>query len=393
MLTQELRQAVYQSGGDPLPRWDVFNTIARRAPVCAACRRRDSFAVLATQKRHQNLASCSPLPKGPDPRFPSVRASTSNAEAITPASKPVLRRARLRPPKSTAVDRGATTGAPGSVEIRVSRGVEDGTGYDSDVEVGDAQLPAEQPWGGVHPAVQFVAEFLRVELPKFFAEEGLSTAVYAKDVHFRDPLISIRGVRLFELNVFFLRLLFAGGQFILHDIAAAGRDEVVARWTFALPARFLPWRPVVFFTGVSKFGVDLQQAKLTSHYDYWDNLGGKQNEPPSFAAIASIASQIQPLTAFNRPLDRPYLLLRRARDYDVRQYEIADNSECARTIAVRRGNADLIRALEDDRIRVERTECSVRMVRTSWPHKELREVYVPVAYVPVVEEIDKGANT
>jgi hypothetical protein len=35
-------------------------------------------------------------------------------------------------------------------------------------------------------------------------------------------------------------------------------------------------QPVVAFTGVSLFGVDLQQAKLTAHYDYWDNLKGKE---------------------------------------------------------------------------------------------------------------------
>lgn len=47
-------------------------------------------------------------------------------------------------------------------------------------------------------------------------------------------------------------------------------------------------------------------------------LCGVQNEPPSLAALASIVSQVHPLTAFNRPLDRPYVLLRRARGYDIR---------------------------------------------------------------------------
>jgi hypothetical protein len=73
------------------------------------------------------------------------------------------------------------------VELRVAKGVEEGTGYDSDMEVGNVRLPHEQPWGGVHPSVQFVTEFLRAELPKFFSKEGFSTAVYRQDVSVSCP--------------------------------------------------------------------------------------------------------------------------------------------------------------------------------------------------------------
>lgn len=96
--------------------------------------------------------------------------------------KPTRRRLR-----STAVDRGETTGVLEPVELRVAKGVEDGTGYDSDMEVGNVRLPHEQPWGGVHPSVQFVTEFLRAELPKFFTKEGFSTAVYRQDVSVSCP--------------------------------------------------------------------------------------------------------------------------------------------------------------------------------------------------------------
>lgn len=180
-LTQGLHQAAYQSGEGAVPVSSFFKLFTSRAPVCVACKRSGSSKHMSTGNRHQGLAPYLPLSDVPYSQSPHVRASASNADAI-PASKPASRKSRMRPPKSTVVDRGATTGAPGSVEIRVSKGVEDGTGYDSDVEVGYAQLPAEQPWGGVHPAVQFVTEFLRGELPKFFAEEGFSTAVYGKDV-------------------------------------------------------------------------------------------------------------------------------------------------------------------------------------------------------------------
>lgn len=34
--------------------------------------------------------------------------------------------------------------------------------------------------------------------------------------------------------------------------------------------------PTVILTGITKYGVDLENAKLTAHIDYWDNLAGKE---------------------------------------------------------------------------------------------------------------------
>lgn len=34
--------------------------------------------------------------------------------------------------------------------------------------------------------------------------------------------------------------------------------------------------PTVILTGITKYGVDLESAKLNAHIDYWDNLAGKE---------------------------------------------------------------------------------------------------------------------
>jgi hypothetical protein len=240
---------------------------------------------------------------------------------------------------------------------------------------------------GVHPSVQLLVDVLKEEMPKFFSESGISLTIYRDDVHFQDPQNNWHTLFGFKLNVYALRFLFAKGRYLLHDIKPTGENEITARWTFNLPARFLPWTPTVILTGITKYGVDLESAKLNAHIDYWDNLAGKEQKPVSLSAIASVVKQIQPLTAFNMPRDSPHEVIRKTKAYEIRRYamDLRDSSsKGVEVIAVKRGNDDLIQALQRDGIKAEAGKSRTRSVKSSWPHKEIEEVFVPVSYTPSV---------
>ncbi|GAQ88557.1 hypothetical protein KFL_004390050 [Klebsormidium nitens] len=253
---------------------------------------------------------------------------------------------------------------------------------DPDKERGRQLVPED-----VHPSVQLLIDVLKEEMPKFFSENGITTTMYREDVHFQDPQNNWHRLIGFKLNVWVLRLVFAGGKYLLHDIKATGENEITARWTFDLPARFWPWTPTVILTGITKYGVDLKNAKLNAHIDYWDNLAGKEQKPVSLAAISSVIKQLQPMTAFNIPRDEPHEVIRKTKYYEIRRYamDLTDSSSQGEEwIAVERAKGTLLRALKKDGIELKSEKEEVRRLDSSWPHKKIEEIYVPVSYTPSV---------
>jgi Uncharacterized conserved protein (DUF2358) len=186
---------------------------------------------------------------------------------------------------------------------------------------------------------------LRQELPTLFDKDspGPDLALYAPSVLFTDPLNRFRGARRYAANIAFLRRspVFRDARLFLHDAwipppaaaprppppaaaaaAAANNNTVRTRWTLDMVAN-LPWRPRVAFTGTSDYALDAD-GKVAEHVDRWDSLDPEQNKFPSLAAVRDLVTQC----AYKRPVPDPtiadggppFMLLRRARGYDIRRY-------------------------------------------------------------------------
>ena len=155
---------------------------------------------------------------------------------------------------------------------------------------------------------------------------------YNPEVSFADPLISFTGLEKYKNNVDMLagetplgRFCFTDCGLTMHSIVETPTG-LRTRWTLQFRFKLLPWAPLAQFTGVSEYTLDGQQRVLQQQ-DYWDSInlqpGGTYAPVSKLAALGDFVGQLQPggggaQQASDKEL--PYVLLRRAKDYEVRQY-------------------------------------------------------------------------
>ncbi|CAN0242108.1 unnamed protein product, partial [Hapterophycus canaliculatus] len=114
--------------------------------------------------------------------------------------------------------------------------------------------------------------------------------------------------------------LLQDASIVLHDIEEPGPFRLRTRWTLTVCFKALPWQPVPRFTGISEYTVD-DQARVIKQVDYWDSInlvGGEYQKVSALQGVRDFVGQVLP----GAPEERASgLLLRRAKDYEVRQSE------------------------------------------------------------------------
>jgi hypothetical protein len=176
---------------------------------------------------------------------------------------------------------------------------------------------------------QALKECLRREYASLF--DPFERQFYTPDVSFADPMTSFTGMEKYQSNVDMLaartplgKLLFSNASIQMFSVEDMGEKGLRTRWMLRLCAKILPWKPVARFTGVSEYKLD-DDCKVVAQQDYWDsiNLVNGRYEPQSvLTGVADFLGQLAPeqkaVSAMGAEL--PYLLLRRAKYYSVRQY-------------------------------------------------------------------------
>mmetsp|Transcript_12003 Transcript_12003/g.21284 ORF Transcript_12003/g.21284 Transcript_12003/m.21284 type:complete len:379 (+) Transcript_12003:30-1166(+) len=166
-------------------------------------------------------------------------------------------------------------------------------------------------------------QFLQRDLTHLFDEQGIDSSAYNDKVEFLDPITKYDSLEGYLFNIKMLKVVFKP-QFQLHDIQAAGPTAVVSRWTMIMdftPAQFLPlpWKPQLIFTGTSRYEFN-ELGKIYKHIDTWDSISDQQFL--SFEAVRDLSKQFLATYSVPKDLQQPdYTILRRAAEYQVRQYQ------------------------------------------------------------------------
>lgn len=185
---------------------------------------------------------------------------------------------------------------------------------------------------------------LKKDYETFF--QPMQVALYAPDMKFVDPLVSMEGRDKYKSNAHTLagvtglgKMLFSDCSITLHNVSktASNLQQLRTRWTLQFRLKVLPWKPLAAFTGVSDYSLD-HEARVVKQEDYWDSIelmpGGKDvyKRSGKLAAIIDVLEQLAPKgkakAASNVELE--YVLLRRHTDYEVRRYpqHLAAVTEC-----------------------------------------------------------------
>lgn len=171
-----------------------------------------------------------------------------------------------------------------------------------------------------------VAERLSHDLPRLFKQDASDTGhydLYAPDVVFRDPVTAFRGVKRYKDNISFLRRspIFTDTTLDTYDVQTTDENTVTTRWAMTMTVRVLPWRPRITFTGISEYGVR-KSGLITSHIDKWDSLNEKDNlRTGTPAAVLDVLRQLGPAAVGSGDKQTAYLLLRRAKTLELRDYQ------------------------------------------------------------------------
>lgn len=179
-------------------------------------------------------------------------------------------------------------------------------------------------------AITRLMDGLRKEYDSFF--QPLIPEFYDPQVTFADPLISFTGIEKYKNNVDMLagvtplgKACFTDCGLVMHQIKQTPRG-LQSRWTLQFRFKLLPWAPLAQFTGVSDYTLDAQQ-RVVAQQDYWDSInlqpGGGYATTSKLDALADFVGQLKPggqgaQQASDKEL--PYVLLRRAKGYEVRRY-------------------------------------------------------------------------
>lgn len=164
--------------------------------------------------------------------------------------------------------------------------------------------------------VQRMVDFLYEDLPHLFDDQGIDRTAYDERVMFRDPITKHDTISGYLFNIALLKQLFRP-DFQLHWVKQTGPYEITTRWTMMMRFILLPWKPELVFTGTSVMGINPKTGNFCSHVDYWDSI--KANEYFSLEGLWEVFRQLR---MYKTPdLETPkYQILKRAADYEVRQY-------------------------------------------------------------------------
>jgi Uncharacterized conserved protein (DUF2358) len=105
---------------------------------------------------------------------------------------------------------------------------------------------------------------LRADYARFPQEQ--SYHLYAKDVYFRDPMTTFRGVDRYQEMIGFMTRWFRDPKLELHSISQNGQS-IRTDWTLSWVTP-LPWKPRVYICGWSDLTVN-RAGLIDSHIDSW----------------------------------------------------------------------------------------------------------------------------
>jgi Uncharacterized conserved protein (DUF2358) len=92
-------------------------------------------------------------------------------------------------------------------------------------------------------------------------------SLYDRNVFFKDPLISFRGVQLYHWMIGFMERAFLNVQMDLHDIRQEG-NQIDMDWTLSWVAP-MPWKPPMQISGRSELVLNTD-GLIQSQIDYWN---------------------------------------------------------------------------------------------------------------------------
>ncbi|KAK9811083.1 hypothetical protein WJX73_001332 [Symbiochloris irregularis] len=179
------------------------------------------------------------------------------------------------------------------------------------------QTSAQTSTSASSMSLEQAKSFLQGELATIFNTGRLDTARYADDFKFQDPTFKQNSIRGFQQNLTLLRSLFSI-KFIVHNIKVQEPAEVTSRWTMELKPKLVPWQPKIVVTGESIYTVDQISGKIQSQRDVWDSIS--DNNYLSLEGLAYILGSLaNPQQTPNLEMPK-YTVLKRAAEYEVRQY-------------------------------------------------------------------------
>lgn len=108
-------------------------------------------------------------------------------------------------------------------------------------------------------------EIVKADYAKF--PEAQTYDIYAKDVYFKDPVFTFRGLDRYKLMIGFITTWFKALKLELHEINRTD-DVIKTRWTMSWNVS-LPWKPRISVDGWSELKVSAEDL-IVSHIDYWD---------------------------------------------------------------------------------------------------------------------------
>lgn len=174
----------------------------------------------------------------------------------------------------------------------------------------------------IEQVLEEIRQRLEEQLPTLFTSDSPDYELYSRDVLFEDPLNKFRGEKRYESNISFLKesFIFTEAKFILHSSRILpDRSKVRTRWTLQMTVAAFPWKPAVYFTGLSDYIVDMSSKLVVKHVDYWDSLSSSAFFSPS--AVADLVSQCSPNGT--QPFDMlpPLVPLRRTQRLQVWKFD------------------------------------------------------------------------
>ena len=113
--------------------------------------------------------------------------------------------------------------------------------------------------------IEEVAKIVRADYRRF--PQGQTYEIYDRDVYFKDPVTSFRGVDAYQKNIKFIERWFHDIDLQLHGLDING-DRIVTRWTLSWTTP-VPWQPRIAIPGWSELVVD-ESGTIVSHIDRWN---------------------------------------------------------------------------------------------------------------------------
>jgi hypothetical protein len=109
-----------------------------------------------------------------------------------------------------------------------------------------------------------LAEIIKQDYQQF--PENQTYSIYAKNVHFKDPVYDFYGLKKYQQMIVFLKKWFKNLHLELHEIKQT-ENQIDTRWTMSWNSP-LPWQPFISVSGRSE--LKLKDNLIVGHYDYWD---------------------------------------------------------------------------------------------------------------------------